>query len=61
MVEPSVTGTKNVLKASLEAKVERVVYVSSQAAVSMNPNLPKDQVIDESCWSDKEYCKRTKV
>ncbi|XP_028766446.1 cinnamoyl-CoA reductase 2 [Neltuma alba] len=60
MIEPSVTGTINVLKACLEAKVERVVFVSSQTAVSVNPNLPKDAVIDESCWSDKEYCRRTK-
>ncbi|KAK4269445.1 hypothetical protein QN277_022602 [Acacia crassicarpa] len=60
MIEPSVRGTTNILKACLEAKVERVVFVSSQAAVSMNPNLPKDKLIDESCWSDKEYCRRTK-
>ncbi|KAI9089553.1 hypothetical protein K1719_029158 [Acacia pycnantha] len=60
MIEPAVTGTTNVLKACLEAKVERVVFVSSQGAVSVNPNLPKDKVIDESCWSDKEYCRRTK-
>ncbi|XP_028795323.1 cinnamoyl-CoA reductase 1-like [Neltuma alba] len=59
MIEPSVTGTINVLKACLEAKVERVVYVSSQFAVSTNPNFPKDAVFDESCWSDKEYCKKT--
>ncbi|XP_054779613.1 cinnamoyl-CoA reductase 1-like [Prosopis cineraria] len=60
MIEPSVKGTTNVLKACLEAKVERVVFVSSQVAVSVNPNLSKDEVIDESCWSDKEYCRRTK-
>ena len=61
MIEPAVKGTTNVLDASLEAKVERVVYVSSVAALVMNPNLPKDKVIDESYWSDKEYCKNTKV
>ncbi|KAI9089540.1 hypothetical protein K1719_021570 [Acacia pycnantha] len=60
MIEPSVTGTTNVLKACLEAKVERVVFVSSLGAVSRNPNWPKDKVMDESCWSDKEYCRRTK-
>ncbi|XP_054779611.1 cinnamoyl-CoA reductase 1-like isoform X1 [Prosopis cineraria] len=60
VIEPSVKGTANVLKACLEAKVERVVFVSSQGAVSRNPNLPKDGVIDESCWSDKDWCRRTK-
>lgn len=51
-------GTVNVLKASLEAKVKRVVYVSYFAAVRMNPDLPKGQVLDETCWSDEEYCRR---
>ncbi|MCI07047.1 cinnamoyl-CoA reductase 2-like, partial [Trifolium medium] len=58
--EPAVKGTANVLEASLKAKVERVVFVSSAAAVAINPNFPKDKVIDESCWSDKDYCKKTK-
>ena len=50
-------GTTNVL----EAKVERVVCVSSVVALIMNSNLPNDKVIDESYWSDKEYYKKTKV
>ncbi|XP_050377019.1 cinnamoyl-CoA reductase 1-like [Argentina anserina] len=57
VLEPAVRGTLNVLKASLVAKVKRVVLVSSTAAVVMNPNWPKDQVKDESCWSDVEYIK----
>ncbi|KAF4379695.1 hypothetical protein F8388_023712 [Cannabis sativa] len=31
----------------------------NDAAVALNPNWPKDQVMDETCWSDKDYCKRT--
>lgn len=61
LLEPAVKGTLNVLKACLEAKVERVVYVSSSAAVALNPSWPKDRVMDETCWSDKEYCRTTKV
>lgn len=61
VLEPAVKGTLNVLKACLEAKVKRVVYVSSAAAVVMNPSWPKDRVMDETCWSDKEYCRTTKV
>ncbi|PON33393.1 NAD(P)-binding domain containing protein [Parasponia andersonii] len=60
VLEPAVNGTLNVLKACLDAKVKRVVYVSSAAAVALNPGWPKDQVVDESCWSDKDYCKTTK-
>ncbi|KAJ4963896.1 hypothetical protein NE237_023835 [Protea cynaroides] len=60
LIEPAVTGTLNVLKACSEAKVKRVVVVSSVAAVSLNPNWPKNQIMDEICWSDKEYCRETK-
>ncbi|KAM5573983.1 cinnamoyl-CoA reductase 1-like [Rosa sericea] len=59
LIEPAVKGTLNVLKASLEAKVKRVVYVSSVAAVAMNRTWAEGQVLDESCWSDKEYCRNT--
>ncbi|XP_047956747.1 cinnamoyl-CoA reductase 1-like [Salvia hispanica] len=59
IVEPAVKGTLNVLKACSEANVSRVVVVSSCVAVVMNPNWPKDKVLDESCWSDTEFCKRT--
>lgn len=61
MIEPAVKGTTNVLEACLKAKVEHVFFVSSIAAVLINPNLPKDKAIDESFWSDKDYCKETKV
>ncbi|KAK4486774.1 hypothetical protein RD792_006644 [Penstemon davidsonii] len=59
LVAPALEGTLNVLKACSEAKVRRVVVVSSAAAIVMNPSLSKDQVIDETCWSDREYCKKT--
>ncbi|KAK6160877.1 hypothetical protein DH2020_004258 [Rehmannia glutinosa] len=57
LVEPALKGTLNILKACSESKVRRVVIVSSSAAVAMNPNWPKDQVMDETCWSNKEYCR----
>ncbi|GLT35293.1 hypothetical protein SLA2020_097600 [Shorea laevis] len=60
LVEPAVKGTLNVLKACVEAKVKRVVVVSSVVAVALNPGWPKGQIKDESCWSDKEYCRTTK-
>ena len=61
MIEPAVKGTLNVLKACVEAKVKRVVVVSSVYALMLNSSWPKDQVMDETCWSDKEYCRTTKV
>lgn len=61
MVEPAVIGTKNVIVAAAETKVRRVVFTSSIGAVYMDPNRGPDEVIDESCWSDLEFCKSTKV
>jgi cinnamoyl-CoA reductase len=29
--------------------------------VTMNPNRGPDVVVDESCWSDLEFCQKTKV
>ncbi|GMP34479.1 hypothetical protein CsSME_00007326 [Camellia sinensis var. sinensis] len=61
MVEPAVNGTKNVIIAAAEVKVRRVVFTSSIGAVTMDPNRSPDAVVDESCWSDLEFCKSTKV
>ncbi|CAL5048774.1 unnamed protein product [Urochloa decumbens] len=58
VIGPDVTGTANVLKACYEAKVGRVVVVSSIAAVSNNPNWPKGKAFDENSWSDEEYCRK---
>ncbi|XP_057502140.1 cinnamoyl-CoA reductase 1-like isoform X2 [Actinidia eriantha] len=61
VLQPAITGTQNVLNACLKAKVNKVVVVSSVAAVTLNPNWPKDQDMDEQCWSDTEFCKSIKM
>ncbi|XP_074560211.1 cinnamoyl-CoA reductase 1-like [Curcuma longa] len=58
VIEPAVTGTLNVLKACSEAKVKRVVVVSSVVAVGVSPNA-NDKILDEGAWSDAEYCRKT--
>ncbi|KAK9155801.1 hypothetical protein Sjap_003281 [Stephania japonica] len=55
MIRPALEGTCNVLKARSIAKVKRVVMVSSI------PHWPKDQVMDEKCWSEKEFCKTCEI
>jgi nucleoside-diphosphate-sugar epimerase len=62
MVEPAVRGTQYVVNAAAEAgTVRRVVFTSSIGAVTMDPGRGPDVVVDESCWSDLEFCKRTRV
>ncbi|KAG8047641.1 hypothetical protein GUJ93_ZPchr0008g12304 [Zizania palustris] len=61
MVEPAVRGTEYVINAAAEAgTVRRVVFTSSIGAVTMDPKRGPDVVVDESCWSDLDYCKETK-
>jgi hypothetical protein len=62
MVEPAVRGTEYVINAAVEAgTVRRVVFTSSIGAVTMDPSRGPDVVVDESCWSDLEFCKKTRV
>ena len=58
-MKPAVNGSKNVIIAAAEAKVGRVVFTSSIGTAYMNPNRSRDVVVDESCWSDLEFCKNT--
>nr|GMD10573.1 cinnamoyl-CoA reductase 1-like [Ipomoea batatas] len=61
MVEAAMMGTKNVLMAAAEVGgIRRVVFTSSIGAVYMNPNRSPDKVVDETCWSDLDFCKTTK-
>ncbi|CAN6216278.1 unnamed protein product [Urochloa humidicola] len=59
LLAPAVTGTMNVLKACSEAKVRRVVVVSSLSAVMVNPAWPQGEVMDEDSWSDVQFCRST--
>jgi nucleoside-diphosphate-sugar epimerase len=49
----------NVLKACSEAKVKRVVVVSSVSALMVNPSWPEGKAMDEDCWSDVNFCRTT--
>jgi cinnamoyl-CoA reductase len=60
-VPVAVEGTRNVISAAADAGVRRVVFTSSYGAVHMDPNRSPDAVLDETCWSDYEYCKQSGV
>ncbi|XP_039134470.1 cinnamoyl-CoA reductase 1-like [Dioscorea cayenensis subsp. rotundata] len=58
-VKDAVEGTMNAVSAAVKAGVGRFVFTSSIGAVHMNPNRSSDAVLDENCWSDLDYCKKT--
>eukprot|EP01018_Ginkgo_biloba_P000118 Gb_06804 [translate_table: standard] len=60
VIEPAVKGTENVLEACAEIGVKRVVLTSSIGAVYMDPNRNPDALVHDDCWSDLDYCIRTK-
>jgi cinnamoyl-CoA reductase len=60
MIEPAVNGTQNVINAAADVgSVRRVVFTSSIGAVYMDPRHGPGAEVDETCWSDLEYCKNT--
>ncbi|KAM0902451.1 hypothetical protein ACQ4PT_019295 [Festuca glaucescens] len=61
LVPVAVEGTRNVISAAADAGVRRIVFTSSYGAVHMDPNRSPDAVLDETCWSDYEYCKQSGV
>ncbi|KAK3121445.1 hypothetical protein QOZ80_8BG0653440 [Eleusine coracana subsp. coracana] len=61
MVEPAVNGARNMINAAADAgTVRRVVFTSSIGAVYMDFRHGPSEEVDETCWSDLDYCKKTK-
>ncbi|XP_052199840.1 phenylacetaldehyde reductase-like [Diospyros lotus] len=63
LIDPALKGTLNVLQACAKTpSVKRVVLTSSMAAVAFNfkPRTP-EVVVDESWFSDVEFCKQNKL
>ncbi|XP_074309467.1 tetraketide alpha-pyrone reductase 2-like [Silene latifolia] len=62
LVEPSINGTLNVLKSCVKAKsVKRVVLTSSCSAIRYSSDIDINTPLNESHWSDPEYCKKNNL
>uniref|UniRef100_I1QRY0 NAD-dependent epimerase/dehydratase domain-containing protein n=1 Tax=Oryza glaberrima TaxID=4538 RepID=I1QRY0_ORYGL len=61
VIDPAVKGTLNALKACSVAKVQKVVVMSSNAAVDVNPDWPPNRLKYESCWSDLALCEKSEL
>ncbi|CAN6210209.1 unnamed protein product [Urochloa humidicola] len=59
MIEPAIRGTRYVITAAADTGVKRVVFTSSIGTVYMNPYRDTNKPVDDTCWSDLEYCKKT--
>ncbi|RLM65633.1 hypothetical protein C2845_PM16G13180 [Panicum miliaceum] len=59
IVEAVVTGTRNVVEAAADAGVRRLVLSSTISAMYMDPRRDPEAPLDESSWSDLDYCKNT--
>ncbi|KAF8694541.1 hypothetical protein HU200_038164 [Digitaria exilis] len=55
----AVDGTRNVMSAAAAEGVRRVVVTSSYGAAHMDPNRSPNDVLDEACWSDYDFCAQT--
>ncbi|KAL2905116.1 Tetraketide alpha-pyrone reductase 2 [Bienertia sinuspersici] len=62
LIEPSIKGTLNVLISCIEATtVKRVVYTSSCSKIRYREDIQHISPLNESHWSDPDYCKRHNV
>lgn len=60
VIKPTINGLLDIMKACEKAKtVRRLVFTSSAGTVDVTEH-PKP-VIDETCWSDVEFCRRVKM
>uniref|UniRef100_A0A7N0SWG4 NAD-dependent epimerase/dehydratase domain-containing protein n=1 Tax=Kalanchoe fedtschenkoi TaxID=63787 RepID=A0A7N0SWG4_KALFE len=57
LINPAVQGSLNVLEAARSSGVTRVVLTSSISALVPNPTWPSQKPVDESSWTDLDYCK----
>ncbi|KAE8783813.1 cinnamoyl-CoA reductase [Hordeum vulgare] len=59
MIEPAIRGTKYVITAAADMGIKRVVFTSTIGTVYMNPHRDPSKPVDDTCWSDLDYCKKT--
>ncbi|KAJ7943170.1 Cinnamoyl-CoA reductase [Quillaja saponaria] len=61
LIDPCIKGTLNVLNSCSKANVKRVVLTSSCSSIRYRDDVQQVSPLNESHWSDPEYCKRYKL
>ncbi|KAM2887300.1 hypothetical protein FF1_011190 [Malus domestica] len=57
LIDPCIKGTLNVLNSCSKARVKRVVLTSSCSSIRYRYDAQQASPLNESHWSDAEYCK----
>ncbi|CAJ1932425.1 unnamed protein product [Sphenostylis stenocarpa] len=58
LIDPCIKGTLNVLNSCVKAKVKRFVLTSSCSSIRYRDDVQQLCPLNESHWTDLEYCKR---
>nr|AFK36139.1 unknown [Lotus japonicus] len=58
LIDPCIKGALNVLNSCVKANVKRVVLTSSCSSIRYRDDEQQVSPLNESHWSDPEYCKR---
>jgi nucleoside-diphosphate-sugar epimerase len=61
VIDPAVIGTLNVLASCAKAQTKKVVFTSSISAIIFTNKRNSTGGIDESLWSDEDYCRENKM
>ncbi|KAH9574289.1 hypothetical protein CY35_01G049400 [Sphagnum magellanicum] len=61
VIDPAVNGTLNVLASCAKAQTKKVVLTSSGAAIIFTNKRNSMGGIDESLWSDEDFCRENKM
>lgn len=62
LIDPCIKGTLNVLNScSKAASVKRIVLTSSCSSIRYRYDVQQVSPLNESHWTDLEYCKRYNV
>ncbi|XP_004299083.1 PREDICTED: tetraketide alpha-pyrone reductase 2-like [Fragaria vesca subsp. vesca] len=57
LIDPCIKGTLNVLSSCSKARVKRIVLTSSCSSIRYRYDAQEASPLNESHWSDPEYCK----
>lgn len=61
LIDPCIKGALNVLNSCVKANVKRVVLTSSCSSIRYRDDIQQVCPLNESHWTDLEYCKRYNV